>query len=211
VPSGPSLPLPPPESSGGPTAKDILTQRTTVRNFSDDLVSPSELATMLYYAHREDQQQWREQHLMHPLTFYVLAWNLRGFEPAVYAYDAEKHGLQFVAPARSYQESIDLFVQPEFASAAVVIWIAGDLAAACARLGPLGHRYLLLRAGCAGNRLWTAALAMGLSGGVTAGVVSGVAREHFGLDGYHQVSLLAYATGVEAEDDEETVPDGEPE
>jgi SagB-type dehydrogenase family enzyme len=208
---GPSLPLPPPENSGGPTAKDILTQRTTVREFSDDQVSPSELATMLYYAHREDQQQWSEQHFAHPLTFYVLAWNLTGFEPAVYAYDAEKHGLQFVAPARSYQESMDLFVQPEFASAAVVIWIAGDLAAACAGLGPLGHRYLLLRAGSAGNRLWTAALAMGLSGGVTAGVLSGVAREHFGLDGYHQVSLLAYATGVEAEDVEETVLDGESE
>jgi SagB-type dehydrogenase family enzyme len=208
---GPSLPLPPPESSGGPTAKDILTQRTTVREFSDDQVSPSELATMLYYAYREDQEQWSEQHLAHPLTFYVLAWNLTGFEPAVYVYDAEKHGLQFVAPARSFQESMDLFVQPEFASAAVVIWIAGDLAAASARLGPLGHRYLLLRAGSAGNRLWTAALAMGLSGGVTAGVVSGFAREHFGLDGYHQVSLLACATGVEAEDVEETVLDGEPE
>jgi nitroreductase len=99
---------------------------------------------------------------------------------------------------------MELFVQPEFASAPVIIWIAGNLAAACARLGALGHRLLLLRAGLAGHRLWTAALAMGLSGGITAGVVSGAAREQFGLDGYRQVSLLAFATGIEEGDRQES-------
>lgn len=208
-------PLPSPESSSRLTAGDVLAQRTTVRNYGIDPVAPAQLATILYCAHRGDQEQWVGQHLTQPLTFYVLAWNLAYFEPAVYAYDAEKHGLQWVAPARSLQESMDLFVQPEFASAPVVIWVTGDLAAATrARLGPLGHRRLLLRAGSAGHRLWAAALAMGLSGGITAGLVSGEAREQFGLDGYQQVSLLAFATGVEAEDVQEspgTAADGESE
>jgi hypothetical protein len=139
----------------------------------------------------------------------VLAWNIKQFEPGIYVYDAEEHGLLPVAPARSLRESFDLFVQSEFASAAAVIWITGNLAAACARLGSLGHRYLLLRAGFAGHRLWTAAMAMGLSGGITAGVVSGVAREQFGIDGYQQASLLAFATGIglELEEQSDTEPD----
>jgi nitroreductase len=138
------------------------------------------------------------------LTFYVLAWRLARFTPGVYAYNAGSHGLQFVAPARSVHDSMDLFVQPEFASAPVIIWITGNLAAACARLGALGHRLLLLRAGFAGHRLWTAASAMGLSGGITAGVVSGAAREQFGLDGYQRASLLAFASGVKEGYDQES-------
>jgi len=196
--------LPPAVTHGGQIVSEILAQRTTVRNYAMDPVSPDQLAAILDCAHQGDLEQWRDEHLAQPLTFYVLAWRLGRFKPGVYTYDAESHSLQLVAPARSVRESMELFVQPEFASAPVIIWIAGNLAAACARLGALGHRLLLLRAGLAGHRLWTAALAMGLSGGITAGVVSGAAREQFGLDGYRQVSLLAFATGTEEADPQES-------
>ncbi|HEY2913386.1 MAG TPA: SagB family peptide dehydrogenase [Candidatus Angelobacter sp.] len=198
------LPLPPPDSSGEVTIADVLAQRATVRRYTEDEISPAQLAAILDFAHRGDLEQWREESLAHPLTFYVLAWNVKQFEPGIYAYDTDGHGLRLVAPARSLRESFDLFVQSEFASAAAVIWIAGNLAAACERLGSLGHRYLLLRAGFAGHRLWTAAMAMGLSGGITAGVVSGVAREQFGIDGYQQTSLLAFTTGIALEVEEES-------
>jgi SagB-type dehydrogenase family enzyme len=206
APQNPSsrLPLPPPQQRHGLTVSDILSRRVTVRKYAMDSVLPDQLATILNCAHQGDLEQWREEHLAQPLTFYVLVWRLARFTPGVYTYDAGSHSLQFVAPARSVHESMELFVQPEFASAAVIIWITGNLAAACARLGALGHRLLLLRAGSAAHRLWTGALAMGLSGGITAGVVSGSAREQFGLDGYQQVSLLAFATGVKEEDDQET-------
>jgi SagB-type dehydrogenase family enzyme len=200
----PLLQLPPPEERDGLTVNDILTQRTTVRNYAMDSVTPDQLVTILDCAHQGDLEQWREEHLAQPLTFYVLAWRLARFTPGVYAYNAGSHGLQFVAPARSVHDSMDLFVQPEFASAPVIIWITGNLAAACARLGALGHRLLLLRAGFAGHRLWTAASAMGLSGGITAGVVSGAAREQFGLDGYQRASLLAFASGVKEGYDQES-------
>jgi hypothetical protein len=190
------LRLPPPERRGGLSTADILAQRTTVRTYSTDSVLPDQLATMLDCAWRGDHEAWNEEHLALPLSFYVLAWNLASFQPGVYAYDAENPGLLWVASARSFHDSMNLFVQPEFASAAVVIWIAADLSAACTRLGALGHRLLLLRAGSAGHRLWSAALAMGLSGGVTAGLVNGAAREQFGLDGYRQVGLLGFATGT---------------
>lgn len=203
------LRLPLPGSSGEISVAGVLSDRVTVRRYSEDRISLYQLSTILDFAHRSDLEYWREQCLAHPLTFYVLAWNIKQFEPGIYAYDAEEHGLVPVAPARSLRESFDLFVQSEFASAAAVIWITGNLAAACERLGSLGHRYLLLRAGFAGHRLWTAAMAMGLSGGITAGIVSGVAREQFGIDGYHQASLLAFATGIGLEVEEQS--DTEPE
>jgi bacteriocin biosynthesis cyclodehydratase domain-containing protein len=203
------LRLPPPGSCGEISIAGVLSERVTVRHYAEDRISLSQLSTILDFAQRGDLEHWGEQCLAHPLTFYVLAWNIKQFEPGIYVYDAEEHGLLPVAPARSLRESFDLFVQSEFASAAAVIWITGNLAAACARLGSLGHRYLLLRAGFAGHRLWTAAMAMGLSGGITAGVVSGVAREQFGIDGYQQASLLAFATGIglELEEQSDTEPD----
>jgi SagB-type dehydrogenase family enzyme len=210
-----SLTLPLPPNGGGRLVGDILAQRTTVRHFATDPISANQLGVMLNCAHDGDREQWREEHRIgQPLTFYVLAWRLAQFDPGVYIYDGEKHALRFAAPVRSSQESARLFLQAEFSSASVVVWIAGNLAASCARLGALGHRHLLLRAGSAGHRLWMAALAMGLSGGITAGVVPEAAREQFGLDGYQQVSLLAFATGVEAQfsrESQDTALEEEPE
>jgi SagB-type dehydrogenase family enzyme len=195
-----SLKLPPAASGGRRLISNILSERTTVRAYSRDSVSPDQLAVMLACANEADREYWeREQSSDEPLIFYVLAWRLTGFSAGAYTYDPEDRALRFVGPAASQAERAELFAQAEFASAPVVIWIAGNLAAASGRLGALGHRFLLLRAGFAGHRLWMAAMAMGLAGGVTAGVVPGAARKQFGLDGYHRASLLAFATGMPAD------------
>jgi SagB-type dehydrogenase family enzyme len=183
---------------GGRLAGEILAGRTSVRNFTTAPVTLEQLATMLFYAHHGDQTGWPAEHQQNlPLTFLALVRHVEGIAPGVYQYNPENHGLSLIMAAPSVQEAADLFVQEEFTSAPLVVWIAGNLAAAGVRHGAFGHRQLLLRAGAAGYRLWIAALAMGLSGSLVSGLVPGAARWRLGLNGYTRASLFAFVTGHE--------------
>jgi nitroreductase len=154
---------------------------------------------MLHHAHEGDLVDWPLEHTEgQALTFLAIASRVQGVEPGVYAYVHHAHTLAVAKPVIAFEKMIDLFVQLEFASAPVIIWISGNLAAACARHGAFGHRQLLLRAGAAANRLWMAAMAMDLEGCIVAGVVPGAARQQLGLDGYRYASLIAFAAGYGA-------------
>ncbi len=189
------LPLPTPDRLRS-LAVGVLARRNSVRHFRNEAVSQAHIGPMLYHAYEGDLNDWPAEHAqLQPLTFLVLASRVEGFHRGVYEYVPNEHGLAFLRPAAQTEEMADLFVQPEFGYAPVVVWIAGNLAAACARHGPFGHRQLLVRAGAAANRLWMAALAMGLKGCIVAGLAPGVARLQLNLDGYRRASLIAFAGG----------------
>ncbi|HET8887549.1 MAG TPA: SagB family peptide dehydrogenase [Candidatus Angelobacter sp.] len=193
--------VPLPESArGGRLIADSFGRRYSTRSYGYEPVSLSQISTMLHCAHAEDSHAWYEEHAAGlPLDFVVLAWNVEGCEPGVYRYRPEMRALAWLAPAPSKQNAQELFLQPEFAAAPAVIWSFANLAASCARHGAFGHRLLLLRAGAACHRLWMAGLGMGLAGCLVAGVVPGAARRQFGVDGYRQTSLLAFAVGYGAQ------------
>jgi SagB-type dehydrogenase family enzyme len=188
-------PLPAPHQNGC-SVGEVLTARTSVRHYSTKPVGADQLGSMLHHAHEGDLADWpSERSEDQALTFLAIASRVQGVEPGVYAYVPREHTLVVAKPVIAVEKMIDLFVQPEFASAPVIIWIAGNLAASCARHGAFGHRQLLLRAGAAANRLWMAAMAMDLGGCIVAGVVPGAARQQLGLDGYRHASLIAFAAG----------------
>ena len=186
----------PAERVGGRLLDEVLAGRTSVRTYTDDPVSPVQLSTVLGYAHRWDAAEWQGGECVdEALRFTVLANNVEGLEPGVYVYEPVARELISLRGALSADESADLFVQPEFADAPVIVWISANLAAACARNGSFGHRRLLIRAGAAGHRLWMASLALGMAGCLVAGVIPGAAKRHLGLDGYTNASLLAFTAG----------------
>jgi SagB-type dehydrogenase family enzyme len=188
-----SLPV---ERVGGRLLDEVLAGRSSVRTFTDDPVSLVQLSTILGYAHRWDASEWRSGGCgEEALKLTVIANNVEGLEPGVYVYEPVARELIWVRGALSVEESVDLFVQSEFAAAPVTVWISANLAAACARYGSFGHRRLLIRAGAAGHRLWMASLALGMAGCLVAGVIPGAAKRHLGLDGYTNSSLLAFSAG----------------
>jgi hypothetical protein len=121
--------------------------------------------------------------------------NVLQLEAGIYRYNPLSHSLIHQGSGLSYEEMKTLFVQPEYAAAPFVIWIAGNLAAACFAQGGHGHRQLLFRAGAAGHRLWLASLGLGLRGSSFAGLIPGAARTLLDLDGYKRASLFAFAAG----------------
>lgn len=194
-----AVPLPGILHPGEPVEK-VLAGRTSVRHYTHEPVSLDQIDAMLSCAQRGDIRDWPEEQIRgQGLNFFVLAFRAHGLEPGVYRYDPKDRVLRFCGPPPSATETVELFVQHEFAAASLVIWITGNLAGACARHGAFGHRLLLLRSGAASHRLWMAALGMGLAGTIVAGVIPGAARRQLGFDGYKQTSLLAVALGYKAE------------
>ncbi len=191
--NGKALPSP---RCGGELVSTVLRKRTSVRHYTCEPVSLDQIATMLACARLGDVHDWpEEQDEGQALTFLVLSWKANGLDPGVYRYDAQNHTLILSRPAPSPEDTVELFVQEEFAAAPLVVWVTGNLAAACARHGALGHRLMLLRAGAAAHRLWMAALGMDLAGTIVAGVIPGAARQQLGLDGYKRASFIAVALG----------------
>jgi SagB-type dehydrogenase family enzyme len=192
------VPLPPSNVGGRPLG-DVLARRRSIRHFGAEPVSLAQLSTMLHYGSVADVRDWQDDHRAAVfLTFFVLARKVNGLNPSVYTYDASNHALHVTRDLVSVNEARELFVQDEFATAPMVLWIVGDLAAACDYQGAFGHRRLLFRAGAAAHRSWMVAMAMGLCGSLIAGLVPGAARQQLGLDGYNKASLLAFAAGHEA-------------
>lgn len=188
----------------GLSVGEIFAKRTSVREYSQRFVRTGDIGTALHYAHSNDISDIEELHdgpcCYVPLTFFVLAKGAQETDHRVYEYDAARHGLVSAGPSLSREQVRELFVQSEFVDAPVFIWITGNLAEACARDGARGHRQLLLRAGAAGHRLWMAALGLGLSGSLVAGLVPGAARRLLNIDGLRFASLFAFAAGYQAQE-----------
>lgn len=181
------------------TLEGVLEKRRSIRQYSQRPVEVDALATVLHCGLSADAI-WPEEYGHSDLAYFVLARQIAGIAPGLYRYHAETHGLSREGPALSRNHMLDLLVQAELADVPVLIWITGNLAVACASEGARGHRQLLLRAGGAGHRLWMAALSLGLSGCLVAGVVPGAARRLLGFDGYVNASLLAFAMGHQEHD-----------
>jgi SagB-type dehydrogenase family enzyme len=182
----------------GISVGDALARRKSVRDYDENPIRAQVIATALHSAHSMDAAEWPDEH-RHSLrlTYLLLARNVEGINKGVYEYDPYKHGLTQVRASLSREQTVELLVQSEYADAPALVWIAGNLAAACARHGAWGHRQLLLRAGAAGHRLWMSVLGLGLSGSIFAGLVPGAARKYLGLDGYKKASLFAFAAGYQ--------------
>jgi nitroreductase len=190
-----ALTLPAPGRGGQPVGP-LLRQRVTVRHYAKRQVPVEALGAMLHSAQAGDARDWPQEHDDDlGLGLEVLAAGVAGIAPGVYRYVAAEHALRLDSPLPGREQLVDLLVQEEYASAPLLVLILGNLAAACRRHGAFGHRQLLLRAGAAGQRLWTAAMALGLAGSVFAGLVGGAARRRFGFDGYREAALFAFAAG----------------
>lgn len=187
-----NIPLPP-RSYGGRQVEDVLLERTSVRRYTSHAISLVALSTMLACAQQGDENDWPlESNAGRPLTFFCLAWRIEGLASGIYIFEHKSHSLSRRKTALSGAETAQLFLEPQLATAPLMIWITGNLAAACAAHGGFGHRQLLLRAGAAGERFWMAALAMRLAGAVISGIIPGAGRQFLGLDGYTSASLLGF-------------------
>jgi nitroreductase len=178
----------------------VLENRRAVRAYKKQSISEKKLSTMLKAAIEGDDADWPSTEYRAKVELLVVAWRVEGLPQGIYRYVPASYSLALVGAAPNQEAGgRDLVLQTEFADAAAIVLVTGELGAAVKQHGPWGHRNLLVRAGAAGYRLWLAALAMGLSGTVFAGLLPRAAQRLAGLDGYRRAGLFAYAVGYAAD------------
>ena len=196
---GPLTALPAPSSPRG-ALDDVLLERTSVRDYAGTPLSAADLSALFAAADRMDADGWPgERDAGVDLELYCAAWRVTGVDTGLYRYLPGQSALCRVAGLPDGPEAEELVMQREFAQAAALLVITGNLAAALARHGSHGHRLLLTRAGAAGHAAWLTALRLGLVGTVFAGLLPHVLRERAGADGYHRAALFAFAAGHPAQ------------
>jgi hypothetical protein len=93
------------------------------------------------------------------------------------------------------EEANEFFVQDNIAAAPCVVWIVGVPPAHLPQVDTTSYRRLLIRAGAAGQRIWTAFIAAGREGTLIAGIVPGAAKRMLPLDVSRELNLLAFIGG----------------
>ena len=174
----------------------VLLERQSIRDYTRDPVSPAQIGAILGHGCTGNDYTWPDQSIRnHLLKFYLLALHVEGLPRGMYVYDPGRHTLCLsVTPLRP--ELMDeLFVESKVASAPAHIWIVGDLALTSYRYGAWGYRQLLLSSGFVANRFWLAALSVGLSGCIVAGLVTGAARQYLNFDGRRRAAILSFTFG----------------
>jgi SagB-type dehydrogenase family enzyme len=181
---------------GGKSIDVALRNRRSILDYATDPVSIAQIGTILCHGYSDSDWIWPDESLKnHILKCYLLALRVEGLSSGLYLYDPGKHALCRSATRLCAEVVNELFVQSKFASAPAHIWIVGNLALSSYRYGAWGHRRLLLHSGCIANRFWIAALSLGLSGCIVAGLVSGAARQYLGFDGRRRAAVLSFTFG----------------
>jgi hypothetical protein len=174
----------------------VLPERTSIRDYAGTELPGADVSAIFAAADLMDARGWPEERAAGvDLELYCAAWRVSGVDVGLYRYAPQQSGLIRVASLPEGPEAEDLVLQREFAHAAALLVITGNLAGALARHGSHGHRLLLSRAGAAGHAASLAALRLHLVGSVFAGLLPHVLRERAGADGYHRAALFAFAVG----------------
>ncbi|GIF12922.1 nitroreductase family protein [Actinoplanes teichomyceticus] len=192
---GPLIGLPEPAAPHA-ALDDVLPGRSAAHEYAPTALTGAEVSALFAAADRMDARGWpAEREAGVDLELYCAAWRVTGVDTGLYRYRPERSGLCRVASLPDGPQAEELVLQREFAQAAALLVITGNLAAALARHGSHGHRLLLSRAGAAGHAAWLTALRLDLVGTVFAGLLPHVLRERAGADGYHRAALFAFAVG----------------
>jgi hypothetical protein len=140
----------------------VLRRRAAARRFESSGLDAERFGTVLVAA-QSSLSDCNESSAVR-LSLYVHAWRTLNFPHACYRYDGSEHLLRHVAPQPPPEDRNAMCRQIEFADAAAVLVIAGDLEHALSRYGDHGYRLLLLRGGSALHRCWVEATRVGLVG-----------------------------------------------
>ncbi|MGN6611502.1 MAG: nitroreductase family protein [Angustibacter sp.] len=170
----------------------VLHERRSTRFFGPQPLPASAVRDLALDALAADQREAPLAAAACPLQVFVLALRLDGLAPGAYRLDDDGR----LWPLGDLGcPTADLTIQAEFADAAAIVSLAGDLTAADAASGAHGYRQLMTRAGAAAYDMWLDAVALGWAGTVFAGFIPASVRLPLASDGTDRHQLFALALG----------------
>lgn len=169
----PSVSLPAPRTQGPVSLEEAIAARRSVRDFTDDPLSLSDLGQLLWAAQGITSETGARAAPSaggtYPLEIYVATGRVSGLEPGIYRYRPQDHSLESVSQGDLRAEIMAAGLdQASIGQAAVDVVIGAVYERTAQRYGERAERYAHLEAGHAAQNLCLQAVALGL-GAVTIG------------------------------------------
>ena len=161
--------LPAPAKKGGIPLAEAIARRRSIRDFTPEPISQSELSEILWAAQGITDKSWRCRTVpsagaTYPLEFFVVCGGIKEMDDGIYHYNIDSHSL-----TRHYQGDVRLelakaaLTQEFIYEAPVDIVICAVYERTLRRYGARGERYVHMEVGHAGQNIYLQATALGLA------------------------------------------------
>lgn len=165
--------LPQPVLDGKKSLEQLLQQRRSVRDYSSEALSLSDLGQLLWAAqgvtHPRGLRTAPSAGALYPLELYVVAGNVSGLEAGVYHYQIHKHRLvQHLAGDKRQALGQAAYMQTWLSEAPAVFVFSADYKRTSKKYGKRAKRYVHMEVGHAAQNLFLQAEDLGL-GSVVVG------------------------------------------
>jgi SagB-type dehydrogenase family enzyme len=205
-PTRPSIPLPP---SAGEVNLDLyaaIQGRSSVRAYSSAAIGRLWLAQLLFHGngvravpmtggYRDYRRNSPSAGNLGSVDLYPIVLNVQGVPGGVYHYHPVEHSLTEIAGTEALPQLESVLLQPEFATAGVLIALGSSLARTRAKYGIRGYRYACIDAGHVAQNLCLVATALGLGACVVGGFDDDALNDLLLLDGTDEAALCLVTIG----------------
>lgn len=158
--------LPAPPRAGTMSLEEVLAQRRSVREFSADALTLSDISQLAWATQGVTGTGHRtapSAGATYPLEIYLVCGNVENLPAGVYHYLPEQHRLEAVSGGDARRPLAEAAISQEWLSRApVIVVIAAVVDRTAARYGKRAERYVHLEAGHAAQNLLLQATALGL-------------------------------------------------
>ena len=161
--------LPAPSQKGGMSLAEAIARRRSIRDFTPEPITQSELSEILWAAQGITYKSWRCRTVpsagaTYPLEFFVVCGGIKGMDDGIYHYNINSHSLTLFHKGDARLELARAALTQEFIHEAPVdIVICAEYERTLRRYGARGERYVHMEVGHAGQNIYLQATALGLA------------------------------------------------
>jgi SagB-type dehydrogenase family enzyme len=166
-PIGENIELPDPFLDSPTSIEQALSERRSVRDYSNAPLTLAEISQLLWAAqgitHPSGYRTAPSAGALYPLEVYLVAGNVEDLPAGVYLYDPEKHLLKLVSEGDIRSRLADAALgQEPVENAAAVIVIAAVYERTTGKYGDRGIRYVHMEVGSAAQNIYLQAVSLDL-------------------------------------------------
>ena len=202
-PSAPKISLPPPQTTGGPSVWEVLTQRRSVRRFEDAPLQQAELSQLLWAAQGVTQARRGfglrtapSAGALYPVETYLVIHTVADLEPGVYHYGVEKHELEQLKTGDFQMDATRAALDQEIAYWANVVFVwTAMFQRSKWKYRQRAYRYVYLDAGHIAQNVALAAVALGLGSCQIAALYDDEANALLNVDGVEESTVYMTVVG----------------
>ena len=195
--------LPSPAHEGA-SVEAALRKRRSVRNYSSDPLTLTQLAQLLFAAQGTTGRMYGEPlrtapsaGALYPFEIYVVANNVEALDRGIYHYAVREHQLELVREGDFRGAITEAALQQEMLGEADVSFV---LAAVVDRTrykyGERGFRYVYMEAGHISQNIYLQAVSLGLGSVGVGAFLDHEVSKLIGLDGEAEVPIYLHAVGT---------------